>query len=239
MTAALALRARLRRRRLLTGPGGPARWERLVDRRPRALCAAVAVVAGALTWPYGGAVATVAVAVYAWLAAAGLQRRRSGRRVAEAVVRALDAAAIVAADLRAGAAPDDALRAARPAIPSATDGGTEVDRIGRLVTTAVTVSAATGAPLADLLDRLAAAASGEARLRRAASAQAAGATATAWLLAALPLAGIGVGYGMGADPLRVLLHTRVGAGCALLALLLQVAGLAWSRRLARTIGPRP
>jgi len=48
VTAALALRARLRRRRLLIGPGGPARWERLVDRRPRALCAAVSVVAGSL-----------------------------------------------------------------------------------------------------------------------------------------------------------------------------------------------
>ena len=238
MTAVLAVRARLRRRRLLTGRGGRARWERLVDRRPHALCAVIAAVAGAPTWPYGGAVATVAVAVYAWLGTAGLMRHRSGRRNVEAVTRALDAAAILAADLRAGAAPDDALRAARPAIPSAPDVGTEVNRLGRLVATAVTVSAATGAPLADLLDRLAASASVEARLRQAASAQAAGATATAWLLAALPLAGVGIGYGMGADPLRVLLHTRVGAGCALLALLLQVAGLAWSRRLARTIGPR-
>jgi tight adherence protein B len=235
---ALALRARLRRRRLLTGPAERARWERLVERRPRALCAIAAATAGVLTWPYGGAVATVAVAVYAWLGAAGLLRHRSARRNVEAVARALDAAATLAADLRAGAAPDGALRAARPAIPSVPGGGSEVDRLGRLVTTAVAVSAATGAPLADLLDRLAAGGSAEARLRQAASAQAAGATATAWLLAALPLAGIGVGYGMGADPLRVLLHTRVGAGCALLALVLQVAGLAWSRRLARTIGTR-
>jgi tight adherence protein B len=236
---AIALRARIRRRRLLTGPAGRARWERLVDRRPRGLCATVAAVAGALAWPYGGFVGTVAVAVYAWLGAAGLLRRRLGRRNAGSVARALDAAATLAADLRAGAAPDGALSAARPAIPAAPGSGTEVDRLGRLVNTAVTVSAATGAPLADLLDRLAVAASAEARLRQAASAQAAGATATAWLLAALPMAGIGVGYGMGADPLRVLLHTRVGAGCALLALLLQVAGLAWSRRLARAIGPQP
>lgn len=61
--------------------------------------------------------------------------------------------------------------------------------------------------------------------------------ATAWLLAALPLAGIGVGY-IGADQLRILLHAATGAGCALLALALQVAGLAWSRRLTASMGGR-
>ena len=71
------------------------------------------------------------------------------------------------------------------------------------------------------------------RVRLTAAAHAAGTRATAGLLAVLPLAGIGVGYGMGADPLHVLLHTPVGAGCLLAALLLQLAGLGWTARLTR------
>jgi len=33
----------------------------------------------------------------------------------------------------------------------------------------------------------------------------------------------------------VLLHTPVGAGCALAAMALQLAGLAWSNRLAKGV----
>ena len=42
----------------------------------------------------------------------------------------------------------------------------------------------------------------------------AGSRATAWLLAGLPAGGIALGYAIGADPLAVLLHTPVGAACA-------------------------
>ena len=38
---------------------------------------------------------------------------------------------------------------------------------------------------------------------------------------------------MGADPLRILLHTPIGAACAGVAVLLQLVGLAWTNRLAR------
>jgi tight adherence protein B len=70
------------------------------------------------------------------------------------------------------------------------------------------------------------------RARASAAAQAAGARATALLLAALPAGGIALGYGIGVDPLRVLLHTPLGAGCAAGTVLLQSAGLAWAARLA-------
>ena len=70
----------------------------------------------------------------------------------------------------------------------------------------------------------------------AAAAQAAGARATAWLLAALPLGGIALGYGIGVDPLGVLLHTPIGAGCAVGATALQVTGLLWAERLSATPG---
>jgi tight adherence protein B len=236
----LAVRARLRRRRLLSGQTGPAGWERLVGRRPRAATAVAATLAGSVAWVWGGPVAGAAIAVYAGLGASGQLRHGYARRRAEATTRALDATATLAADLRAGATPAGALRAALPAIsPEGETGPAEVARLGRRISVAMAVSATTGAPLADLLDRLAVDACALARLRQAASAQAAGATATAWLLAALPLAGIGIGYGMGADPLGVLLHTRTGAACALLALVLQVGGLAWSRRLARSVAAVP
>ena len=233
------MRARLRRRRLLSaGQSGSGR-ARVVDRRPGVVTVCAAALAGAAGWLAGGPVAATAVAVYAALGAAGLLRRRTGRHRSEAVVRALDATAALAADLRAGAASAASLSAALPAMSPTGPGVAEVDRLGRRVSAACAVSEAAGAPLADLLDRLALDAWARDRIRQAAAAQAAGVAATAWLLAALPLAGIGVGYGMGADPLRVLLHTPTGAGCALLALALQVAGLGWSRRLTASLERTP
>ncbi len=181
----------------------------------------------------GGPVAGTAAAVYGTLAASMVLRRRRVRRAAEATARALDAVAVLAADLRAGVAAGTALGAALPALSVP-----DVEPVSRLVdrvTSCWEVAEAAGAPLADLLDRLEADARGLDRVKANAAAQAAGAGATAWLLAALPIAGVGVGYGMGTDPLRILLHTPVGGASAGLALLLQVAGMAWSGRLARGI----
>ncbi|WP_338106229.1 hypothetical protein [Micromonospora zingiberis] len=105
------------------------------------------------------------------------------------------------------------------------------DRPGQLAQAAVRLADRTGAPLADLIERIEADARSIDRGRAAAAAQAAGARATAWLLAALPLGGIGLGYGIGVDPLQVLLHTPIGAGCAAAAIALQVVGLLWADRL--------
>jgi tight adherence protein B len=44
---------------------------------------------------------------------------------------------------------------------------------------------------------------------------------------------VAVGYGIGADPLRMLLHTPVGAACVGLACAFQLAGLLWTERLSR------
>ncbi|GIH12415.1 hypothetical protein [Rugosimonospora africana] len=225
-----------RRHRRLTVLGGgaePAAPQRLADRRPRTAAVTVGALGAAIAVLAGGPVAGAAAAVYGTLAASMVLRRRRTRWATEATARALDAVAVLAADLRAGVAPGGALGAALPAlsVPDVAPVSRLVDRI----TSAWEVADAAGAPLAELLDRLETDARGLDRVRANAAAQAAGASATAWLLAALPVAGIGVGYGMGADPLGVLLHTRVGAACAGLALLLQVAGMAWSSRLARGI----
>ncbi|GIJ26485.1 hypothetical protein Vqi01_16470 [Micromonospora qiuiae] len=105
------------------------------------------------------------------------------------------------------------------------------DRPGRLAQAAVRLADRTGAPLAELVERIEADARSTDRGVAAAAAQAAGARATAWLLAALPLGGIGLGYGIGVDPLEVLLHTSIGGGCAVVAIALQVVGLLWADRL--------
>ncbi|MGC5017138.1 hypothetical protein [Micromonospora sp. DT47] len=109
----------------------------------------------------------------------------------------------------------------------------ERDRLDRLTRAAVRLADRTGAPLAELLERIEADARALDRGLAAAAAQAAGARATALLLAALPLGGIGLGYGIGADPVRVLLHTPVGAASAVTAMGLQIAGLLWAERLGR------
>jgi tight adherence protein B len=59
--------------------------------------------------------------------------------------------------------------------------------------------------------------------------------ASALLLAGLPLLGLAMGSGVGADPWGVLTGTPVGqvllvSGCAL-----EVAGIAWTRRLVHRV----
>jgi tight adherence protein B len=172
----------------------------------------------------GGPVAGVATAAYCGVAVRVLLRWRAARAAARARVRALDALYSLAADLRAGA-PVTAV--------SIVDGG---GRLAGLVDALRRVADQTGAPLADLLERVAADARTTDRISAVAAAQAAGAQATAWLLAALPAGGIALGYAIGADPLRVLLHTPLGAGCAAGAIALQVGGLAWADRIVRPSG---
>ncbi|WP_233512394.1 type II secretion system F family protein [Micromonospora deserti] len=110
------------------------------------------------------------------------------------------------------------------------------DRLGRLARAAVRLADRTGAPLAELVERIEADARSVDRGLAAAAAQSAGARATAWLLAALPLGGIALGYGIGVDPVAVLLHTPVGGACAVGAIVLQAAGLFWAERLGATPG---
>lgn len=112
----------------------------------------------------------------------------------------------------------------------------EPDRLLRLALAAVRLADRTGAPLAELVERIEADARSTDRGLAAAAAQAAGARATAWLLAALPLGGVGLGYGIGVDPVAVLLHTPIGGACAVAAIVLQVAGLLWTERLGGTPG---
>jgi tight adherence protein B len=145
-------------------------------------------------------------------------RRANRRRASIARSAALDALAALAADLRAGLPPTEAR----------SDSG---DRLRRLTNSVWRLAERTGAPAADLVERIEADARAADRSAASAAAQAAGAQATSMLLAALPLAGLGLGVAMGADPFHVLLRTPLGAACGVAAVVLQTAGLLWSERL--------
>jgi tight adherence protein B len=95
------------------------------------------------------------------------------------------------------------------------------------------VASSSGAGLAAGLDRVAEGLRAERALKETVRAELAGPRSTAALLAALPLFGLLLGAALGADPLRMLLHTPAGMACLSLGALLECAGLAWTGRIAR------
>ncbi|GAA0793685.1 type II secretion system F family protein [Spirilliplanes yamanashiensis] len=222
------------RSRLPSAEGVPKMWSVLPRaaawrRHPRWATLAAAVAGAAGGGLAAGPVLAAVAAGYAALAARAALRHARARAEAAARARALDTLGAVAAELRAGLPPAAVL----PDPEDPTASGTGDDRFHHLTGAVWHLAEQTGAPAADLVERIEADARAADRARATAAAQGAGAQATAVLLAALPLGGIVLGYLIGADPLAVLLHTPIGAACALGALGLQTAGLAWSDRLAR------
>ncbi|MFK0118697.1 type II secretion system F family protein [Streptomyces sp. NPDC090994] len=90
-----------------------------------------------------------------------------------------------------------------------------------------------GAGLATGLDRLAGALRAERDRRADLRAQLAGARATAVMLAGLPALGLLFGVALGADPLRVLLHSGAGLGCLLAGGVLEGLGMWWVNGIVR------
>lgn len=90
-----------------------------------------------------------------------------------------------------------------------------------------------GAGLAAGLDRLEGALRAERDQRADLRAQLAGARSTAVMLAGLPVLGLLLGTALGADPLRVVLHSTAGLGCLLVGAVLEGAGLWWALRIVR------
>ncbi|MFG1605543.1 hypothetical protein [Actinoplanes sp. NPDC049265] len=193
---------------------------RLAASDPRRLMLGGTITAAGLGFVAGGPVAAVVAGVYAVLLLRAIARGMARRAVAAARTSSLDELCSLAGDLRAGLPPS---------------AGRTVDladrRLAELTAAVWRLAERTGAPAADLVERIEDDARAADRATATAKAQAAGAQMTALLLAALPLAGIGLGYSIGADPLQVLLGTRVGAGCAVIAVMLQAGGLLWCDRL--------
>lgn len=202
----------------------------LARRRPRLAAALLVAVAAFAAEVLAGPVAAVISAGYVATGAVVIAGRRRAAADAKAFAAALSAIGAVAADLRAGGDPLVSLARVQPALLPAA-----ASDMSRRVGAALRVADDTGAPLAELFDRLETDGRTLARARAAATAQASGAQATAWLLAALPAAGIALGTGVGADPVHVLLRTPLGAACAGGAMTFQVLGLAWTDHLAASI----
>lgn len=217
---------------------------------------AAAVAGAAVAWSAPGRWPWLLVALLTPTVAArtarGLRRRRETRRRAAAVV---DVVFALAAELRAGRPPADALRAvsvsAGPlADPlagvarSARAGGSASAELRRLsavpgcsalagVAAAWSVTERVGGPVADVLDRVGRALDDDEQHRRSLEALLAGPRTTMLLLAALPLVGIALAHSLGAHPLQLLMHDRVGWALAAGAAVLDGVGVAWTRALAR------
>ncbi|MDJ0461589.1 type II secretion system F family protein [Streptomyces sp. H27-C3] len=231
-------------------------WERLsalVRRRGRRewLCVPVAVLVAVLAESLLPLVAgAVAVPLVGRRLRAGARRRERERRAGEVI--ALCGA--VAGELRAGRQPGQALFAATgtgglgaaeaEVMAAARFGGDVPEALRKAsrepgadglvgIAACWRVAVDGGAGLAAGLDRLESALRAERDQRADLRAQLAGAWATVALLALLPVAGLLIGSALGAQPLRVLLHTPAGLGCLLVGGLLEAAGLWWAGRIVR------
>ncbi|MFG2883653.1 type II secretion system F family protein [Streptomyces sp. NPDC048297] len=188
-----------------------------------------------------------------------LRRMRLARQARSARERRTDAVialcGVLAGEVRAGRQPGEALlRAARDSggLGDAQAAVVAAARFGGDVPGALAVAARQpgaegllglaacwrvavdqGAGLAAGLDRLDAALRAERDQRADLRAQLSGARATALLLAVLPALGLLLGSAMGADPLRVLLHTGAGLGCLAVGVVFEGAGMWWSARIVR------
>ena len=161
----------------------------------------------------------------------------------------LVAVRLLAAELAAGARPGDALAAAavvdvrhRVVFERAADAqrqGGDAAMILRsdadvaFIGHAWAVAASTGAAPADVLARAASDCADRVDVRRAIATALAGARASAAVMAALPVLGLVLGSAMGARPLPTLLGSGAGRMCAVLGLLLDGAGIAWTACIAR------
>jgi tight adherence protein B len=189
------------------------------------------------------------------MAAFVARRRRRLRRQEAVAADAVSLAFGLAAELRAGRTPVEAIRAVGPSLvvlgPSASTAaegmsagmplgaalevlsdGAASTRI-RAIVGAWTATAGAGAGAAGVLDRLGSAFEADDESAHELEAVAAGPQATVVVLTALPLLGVVLGRALGLDSLHVLLHSGVGAVLLVAAVLLDLAGLLWVRRILR------
>lgn len=215
----------------------------------------IIVVSAAIAWWSAGMPPLVLLGAAVAVVAARRLRCRAQRRAAQAA-RDRDAVVLcfaLASELRAGRSPADALAAAAgqlaafgPAVAAAgraVGHGAAVheelralaegDGCRRLLPVAAVwaATAATGARCADVLERVGRALAQDDEAAAELEALCAGPRATAWVLCILPAFGLLLGTAIGAAPLPVLLHTRVGLALAVGAVALDGAGVAWVRRI--------
>lgn len=223
-------------------PGPPrTRWLRVV-------LAGSAIIALGQFWPVGVSISVVVVGAVLGRALVRGRRERAAVREEQAAVEALG---ILVAELRAGRTPEQAVSTASRhcAVPRV---GRLLSRLGRSLVlgdrlddpldpdpmiwqrrllAGVRLSRRTGCALAEVIAAVESDLVGRARQRAELRASAAGHRATVALLAGLPILGLAMGSGIGAEPVRILTSTGFGQVILMGGVGLELAGLAWSRRL--------
>jgi len=222
-----------------------------------ALLTVLSGVIGVTALTAGVPPAGVLAAVLVWAGGRQLRRRARRRRAQDA----RDQEAVVlcfalACELRAGRSAADALagaaeqlRAFGPGLMAASRAVghgakvheelralSDLESCRRLLPVASVWAAteATGARCADVLERLGRTLAEDDQAAAELDALCAGPRATAWVLSVLPAFGLALGTAIGASPLSVLLHTRLGLGLVVGGIALDGAGLAWVRRITAT-----
>ncbi|MER7947674.1 type II secretion system F family protein [Streptomyces sp. NPDC096079] len=233
-------------------PEAAARWWAVLRGRRAWLClpaAGVLALLGASPLPL------VAGALAVPLVARRLRAVESGREREARAERVVALCGAVVGELRAGWQPGQALSfAARetgalgvaeaPVLAAARFGGDVPEALRRAarqdgadglagMAACWQVAVDGGAGLAAGLERLEAALRDHREQRDRLRAELAGAWATVTVLALLPVAGLALGAALGAEPLRVLLHTPAGLGCLAVGGALEAAGLWWAARIVR------
>ncbi|HEX5510692.1 MAG TPA: type II secretion system F family protein [Actinomycetales bacterium] len=172
------------------------------------------------------------VAELAALLKAGLPPRQAWHHVASGTHRGRGWDELLLAAAGAAALGADVAAAIRRAADDCTDSCELTAGLG--LAAAWQVADRTGAPTAEVLQRLAESMRSEADARGARGAAMAGPQATSRVLTWLPLGGLAIGQLIGAAPLAVLLGTGVGRVCLVVGGALAVAGSVWTRRLVRS-----
>lgn len=217
--------------------------------RPVGVAVIVLLVMAGIFGGLRGAVLS-ALTVMVAATAAGLWRRHRARQTAR--LRAAEVAAgcaTLAAEVRAGRAAVTALEvvaedhaAFRP-VTAASQVGAAVTESFRhcaqvpgqadlmQLARAWEVAQRTGAPLAPILDAVAAGLRANQTVAQATVTELAASRATGQLLGVLPVVGIGLGFVLGGNPIDFLFNSRFGLGFLAGGVALTCAGLLWSDRL--------
>ena len=163
---------------------------------------------------------TIAGAVAGATATAAMERTVADRARRRAEAALAEAVGSLAADLRAGQQPAEALAAL---------GGPATQH--RAIDAVWAVSERSGAPAAGVLDRVEQDLRARQDQRREVVSALSGARSTGTLLAVLPLLGVGLGAGMGAHPIAILLGEPRGQLALVAGVVLEALGVFWTSRI--------
>jgi tight adherence protein B len=214
------------------------------------------VVAGLLLDGGRGAVLGAALAAISGTVAGLIRQRRRRGSALHGRVEVARACAALAAQLRVGQVPSEALAVAAADCPvlrearDAQDLGGDVTRVWRgqagrpglagliELARAWQVSSKSGAPMSAVLEHVADGMAAEQSLRAVVAGELSAPRATGKVMAALPGCGVGLGYLLGGEPIGWLLAGPLGWGCLLGGVILACLGVLWIEVLAELAAGR-